>query len=236
MTKADTDLYPGVAHLVLGRPEAHTPVILRTSAHCADTLEQMACDIPCPLDLSAIHGQGTARGYVIDIPLGEDEEIYGFGLQMHSFRQRGKKKTIRVNSDPVADLGDSHAPVPFYVSTAGYAVLIDTARYAAFYVGSAVSAEQSRLVWKQRQSAGEQNRLAKSLFPSVTANPLASVTVDIPGAMYCSPAAAAARHSGDWVTGTGCALTSRRTARRRSGQWCWIIPRIRRHAPSTTST
>jgi len=42
-----------------------------------------------------------------------------------------------VNSDPRADLGDSHAPVPFYVSTAGYGVLVDTARYATFYCGSA---------------------------------------------------------------------------------------------------
>lgn len=41
-----------------------------------------------------------------------------------------------MNSDPVADTGDSHAPVPFYVSTAGYGVFVDTARYATFYCGT----------------------------------------------------------------------------------------------------
>ena len=33
------------------------------------------------------------------------------------------------------DTGDSHAPVPFYVTTRGYGVLVDTARYATFYGG-----------------------------------------------------------------------------------------------------
>jgi alpha-D-xyloside xylohydrolase len=57
-------------------------------------------------------------------------------LQLQSFQQRGKKKTLRVNADPLMDSGDSHAPVPFYVTSAGYAVLVDTARYATFYCGS----------------------------------------------------------------------------------------------------
>ena len=54
---------------------------------------------------------------------------------MQSFIQRGLKKTLRVNADPAIDSGDSHAPVPFYVTTRGYGVLIDTARYATFYCG-----------------------------------------------------------------------------------------------------
>lgn len=33
------------------------------------------------------------------------------------------------------DTGDSHAPCPLYFSTAGYGVLVDTARYATFYCG-----------------------------------------------------------------------------------------------------
>lgn len=34
------------------------------------------------------------------------------------------------------DSGDSHAPVPLYVTTRGYGVLVDTARYATFYCGN----------------------------------------------------------------------------------------------------
>jgi alpha-D-xyloside xylohydrolase len=62
--------------------------------------------------------------------------VYGLGLQFQSFIQRGLKKKLRVNADPVVDSGDSHAPVPFYVTTRGYAVLIDTARYATVYAGN----------------------------------------------------------------------------------------------------
>jgi alpha-D-xyloside xylohydrolase len=65
------------------------------------------------------------------------ELIYGFGLQLLSFSQRGKKKTIRVNADPKVDTGDSHAPVPFYVTTRGYGLLVDSARHVEFYCGDA---------------------------------------------------------------------------------------------------
>jgi alpha-D-xyloside xylohydrolase len=81
---------------------------------------------------------GTARrgGYIVSLPLGPNELVYGLGLQLQSFLQRGRKKLLRVNADPKMDSGDSHAPVPFYVSTRGYGVLIDTARYATFYCGN----------------------------------------------------------------------------------------------------
>ncbi|HEV2131302.1 MAG TPA: hypothetical protein VGR27_09370 [Longimicrobiaceae bacterium] len=41
-----------------------------------------------------------------------------------------------MNADPEMDSGDSHAPVPFYRTTRGYGVLIDTARYATVYAGN----------------------------------------------------------------------------------------------------
>ncbi len=64
--------------------------------------------------------------------------LYGLGLQFQSFLQRGLKKKLRVNADPAADLGDSHAPVPFFVSTRGYGVFIDSARYINVYCGNKV--------------------------------------------------------------------------------------------------
>jgi alpha-D-xyloside xylohydrolase len=86
----------------------------------------------------AIEGKRTARGCIVRLPLRPEEQIYGLGLQMLSFAQRGKKKVTRVNADPNIDTGDSHAPVPFYVTTEGIGVLIDTARYANFYFGGAL--------------------------------------------------------------------------------------------------
>lgn len=80
--------------------------------------------------------QCTSKGCILTMPLGAREQIYGLGLQLKAFNLRGKKLTIRPNADPVAATGDSHAPVPFFVSTAGYGIYVDTARYAEFYFGS----------------------------------------------------------------------------------------------------
>jgi alpha-D-xyloside xylohydrolase len=87
--------------------------------------------------LPAIKGKRTERGCLVELPLRPDAEVYGLGLQFMSFNQRGKKKVSRVNADPKMDTGDSHAPVPFYVTTEGIGLLIDTARYATFYFGDA---------------------------------------------------------------------------------------------------
>lgn len=128
--------YPGVWKVVLGQPETVTP----TTERHFDPADEPLAHLPeseAPAVVNQIIGQQTARGYQIYLPLSSNEQLYGLGLQLRSFNQRGHKKTLRVNSDPIADLGDSHAPVPFYASTAGYGVLVDTARYTTFYCGSA---------------------------------------------------------------------------------------------------
>ncbi|HVV73669.1 MAG TPA: TIM-barrel domain-containing protein, partial [Verrucomicrobiae bacterium] len=86
----------------------------------------------CPLTVTA---SVSDRGVLVHAPLADGEMIYGLGLQFQSFQQRGHKKKLRVNADPAMDTGDSHAPVPFYVTTRGYGVFVDTARYATFYLG-----------------------------------------------------------------------------------------------------
>lgn len=126
----------GVWRLRYGTPEAHTPVSLRKSEVLEGQLEKLAGADTAPFAADQIEIKETSRGIYIELPLGADEHIYGFGLQLHRVDHTGRKKVIRVNSDPVADTGDSHAPVPFYVSTAGYGVFVDTARYATFYCGT----------------------------------------------------------------------------------------------------
>lgn len=68
------------------------------------------------------------RGCVLEFPIKEDEQIYGLGLHLKGFNHKNTKLCLRVNSDPIANTGDSHAPVPFFVSTVGYGIYIDTAR------------------------------------------------------------------------------------------------------------
>ena len=77
----------------------------------------------------------TQRGCVLEFPLLADEEVFGFGLQLKSFNHKNHKLYLRTNSDPVAATGDSHAPVPFFVTNKGYGMYFDTARYIEVHCG-----------------------------------------------------------------------------------------------------
>jgi alpha-D-xyloside xylohydrolase len=128
-------IHPGVWKATIGSPERFTPVSSRLVPAKAEAFTKLPTVETAPLP--AIQGKRTARGCRMQLPLRPNEQIYGMGLQLLSFAQRGKKKVVRVNADPKVDTGDSHAPVPFYVTTEGIGILIDTARYATFYFGDA---------------------------------------------------------------------------------------------------
>lgn len=82
-----------------------------------------------------IHFEVNARGCLLEFPIQGKEHFYGLGLQLKAFDLTGKKFVTRVNADPVSATGDSHAPVPFFVSTLGYGIYFDTARYVEFEFG-----------------------------------------------------------------------------------------------------
>jgi alpha-D-xyloside xylohydrolase len=128
-------IYPGIWKATIGTPERFTPVSSRLVPVQVEAFAKLpdADKVPLP----NLRGEQTTRGCEVQLPLRPNEQIYGMGLQLLSFAQRGKKKVVRVNADPRFDTGDSHAPVPFYVTTEGIGILIDTARYATFYFGDA---------------------------------------------------------------------------------------------------
>jgi alpha-D-xyloside xylohydrolase len=125
-------IHPGVWRFRFGTPEAITPITTRHYPPAEDGLQGLPPVAAPPITVA---GSGSGRGYLVSIPLAANEAVYGLGLQLQSFLQRGTKKRLRVNADPKMDTGDTHAPAPFYVTTRGYGVLIDTARYATFYCG-----------------------------------------------------------------------------------------------------
>lgn len=130
-----TRIHSGVWRATVGTPEKFTPVSSRLvppNTAAFDALPPID-DAPA-LPLSATR---APRGCTVQLPLESEEQIFGLGLQLLSFSQRGSKKTVRVNADPKMDTGDSHAPVPFYVTTQGVGILVDTARYSTFYLGNA---------------------------------------------------------------------------------------------------
>ena len=77
---------------------------------------------------------------MIQLPLETSERIFGFGLNIRLFNMNDRRVFIRASDAPDSPLNDSHAAAPFYVSTAGYGVLVDTARYASFYTGNVTTA------------------------------------------------------------------------------------------------
>ena len=80
-------------------------------------------------DTSVFKFKETARGCLLEFPLEYGEEVFGFGLQLKGFNHKNHKLQLRTNSDPIANTGDSHAPVPFFVTNKGYGMYFDTARY-----------------------------------------------------------------------------------------------------------
>jgi alpha-D-xyloside xylohydrolase len=167
-------LFPGIWRLTMGTPEVSTPVALRVPPPATEGLARMPAAAR-PFAEAAVTGTASPRGYLLELPLTADEQLYGLGLQLKSLNQRGKKKTLRVNSDPTVDLGDSHAPVPFLVSTRGWGVLIDTARATTWYLGSAVPqrdrpavcAASARVALSTDELYGAQDPAAGSLFIEV---------------------------------------------------------------------
>jgi alpha-D-xyloside xylohydrolase len=130
-----TPIHPGVWRVTIGTPPRFTPVSSRLVSPRLEGFTTLPkADVAPALSISAAR---SARGCTVRLPLKPNEQIFGLGLQLLSFAQRGSKKTLRVNADPKWDTGDSHAPVPFYVTTEGIGVFVDTARYATFYLGSA---------------------------------------------------------------------------------------------------
>ena len=113
--------------ITYGSPEALTP-----SKFCKD-FSYTEKEISYPTAL--ISFKQTASGCRLELPVRKGEQFFGLGLQLKAFNLTGKHFMTRVKSDPVAATGDSHAPVPFFVSTLGYGIYLDTARYVDFDFG-----------------------------------------------------------------------------------------------------
>jgi alpha-D-xyloside xylohydrolase len=144
--------------VVAGGPEKITPVweqvapgVWRTIVGQAEDLTLLsAADVPpetralkampeaaFPLDQSEIEGRVASGRTALRFPLALDEEIYGLGVDFKAMRRTGS--TFLLHSDHWSgQTGRTHAPVPLYVSTNGYGVLINSARYLKLNVGVSV--------------------------------------------------------------------------------------------------
>ncbi len=128
---------PGVWKGIVGTPEAYSLLSVADVSPQSGALKKMpAADFPALGNevVGAISDGKTS----LRIPLVKGEQLYGFGLNFQTVHQRGKILNLHVDHYGGKDNGRTHAPVPFYVSSQGYGVLINSARYLTVYAGSGV--------------------------------------------------------------------------------------------------
>jgi alpha-D-xyloside xylohydrolase len=90
VTHPPQEVQPGVWKFTLGAPEQITPVSARHYPPAAEGLHKLADVKACPV---APEGSQSKRGYLVRLPLASGEIVYGLGLQLQSFIQRGLKRS-----------------------------------------------------------------------------------------------------------------------------------------------
>lgn len=88
---------------------------------------------PFPFASSPVSSARTADGrVVVRVPAEPGERLFGFGLQFDGLDKSQAVLTLNVDHWSSGG-GRTHAPVPFYVSSRGYGVFVDTARFLKVY-------------------------------------------------------------------------------------------------------
>src|SRR5215212_6876668 len=128
---------PGVWKGIAGKPEAYDLLKASGAAMNAGAIAKMGgAGFPFPVN--------TTQALLADhktflrFPLEKGEQLFGFGLNFQTVYQRGKILQLHVDHYGGKDNGRTHAPTPFYVSSNGYGVFINSARYLTVYAGSGV--------------------------------------------------------------------------------------------------
>ena len=128
---------PGVWKGVVGTPEAYSLLKVAGIIPQTESLKKMP-DVNFPALGKEVVGAVSDGKTSLRIPLVKGEQLYGFGLNFQTVHQRGKILNLHVDHYGGKDNGRTHAPVPFYVSSEGYGVLVNSARYLTVYAGTGI--------------------------------------------------------------------------------------------------
>jgi alpha-glucosidase (family GH31 glycosyl hydrolase) len=131
------EIAPGVWKGTAGQPEAYN---LLTASRVAPNTTAIAkiTKSSFPFDQNDISATITGNKTYLRFPLNRTEQLYGFGLNFQTINQRGKILQLHVDHYGGRDDGRTHSPTPFYISSKGYGVFINSARYLTVYAGTAV--------------------------------------------------------------------------------------------------
>jgi alpha-D-xyloside xylohydrolase len=120
-----------------GKPEAVNFTSVSGVKPKLEAIERMA-DVEFPLPENEIKTVIFDGKTYLQFPLEADEQIFGLGLNFKTVEQRGRILRLHMDHYGGQDNGRNHAPVPFYVSSKGYGVFINSARYIDIWAGTAV--------------------------------------------------------------------------------------------------
>ena len=126
---------PGVWKGVVGTPEEYSLLGVAGVTPQKEGFARLS-EVTLPQLANEIVGSIQDGKTSLRIPLQRKEQLYGFGLNFQTVHQRGKILNLHVDHYGGRDNGRTHAPVPFYISSSGYGVLINSARYLTVYAGS----------------------------------------------------------------------------------------------------
>lgn len=127
---------PGVWKGVVGNPEAYD-LLKAADAIPAPGLKAMS-EQPFPFSEQAVSGTVADGKTYLRFPLDKEEQLFGLGLNFQTVHQRGKILQLHMDHYGGKDNGRTHAPVPFYVSSKGYGVFVNAARYINVFAGTGV--------------------------------------------------------------------------------------------------
>lgn len=131
------EIEPGIWKATVGKPESFNLLTASGAIAYHAGLTDMG-GTPFPFLETDISAKITDGKTYLRFPLDRAEQLYGFGLNFKTVQQRGKILTLHVDNYEGRDNGRTHAPTPFYLSSKGYGVFINSARYIKIYAGSAV--------------------------------------------------------------------------------------------------
>lgn len=147
----------GIWKISLNHPEDEGLLAL-TGRQADNTLIH---DGECSLAAAHIEWEQVRERFVLRIPLDPAERLYGLGLSFHKMTLNHGVRHLRVDHYGGSDNGRTHAPVPFYVSDAGYGVFVDTAENISFYMGGAVRVDAKNPPPERNRSRDDQWRSAQ---------------------------------------------------------------------------
>ena len=121
-----TEVAPGVWKGTIGKPEKIKLLDFAARTPQVKAISELPVSKP-PFELSEIVGATSAGKAFVRFPFAQNEEMYGLGLDFHKTHfQRG---THERKTTPGA-----HAPVPFFLTSKNYGVLLNTANRPKFCV------------------------------------------------------------------------------------------------------